>query len=115
MLFYFITHTILGFFGGCTALIHQTNEIEKPFWLSSGLGQFYFSFTALLTGVSFFGAIIVTIYSYGILWGAATLGELILGTFLARLSPFPIRVLAVIISPIPVIIIMGTLFGFWRI
>ncbi len=113
--FYFIIHTILGFFIGSCALLQHATVIDKPLWLSSGIGQFFNSLASLLAVVAFFGAILATMSKYGFGWGLATFGELVLGLFLARLAPVGLKVIGLVISPVAIIIILGALFGFWRI
>ena len=115
MAFYFIIHTILGFFVGSIAFLHQAPVTDKPLWLSSGIGQLIKSIAAILAVVAFFGSIFVTMGKYGFGWSMATFGELVLGAFLARIAPIGLQVVGLAISPVAIVIILGALFGFWRI
>ena len=115
MLFYFISHTAIGFFGGAAYLMMQADVVDKPLWHSSDLGKAFLGITSALGSIGMVGAAIITFGKYGFGWGLATIGEVVLGVILVRLVPIEIKVISSIVAPVILVVILGALFGFWYI
>ena len=114
MLFYFVTHTILGMLVGNSTNIHKharVNIASFPLWILGPWG----TIVVALTAFSAIAAPITTLIQWNVGWALLTVGEIILGAFLVGLVPMHIRLLLNAVSPIIAMIIMGALWGFWYI
>ena len=114
MLFYFITHTILGMLAANSTLIqkHAKNDVASyPLWVNGPWGPV----VVAITGFSALSAPITTLIQWNIGWALLTVGEIILGAFIVGLMPLQLRLILNLISPIIAIVITGALWGFWYI
>ena len=114
MLFYFIVHFIIGFnAGNCTNIqLKAKQQIGAfPLWVHGG----YASIGAALCGFAAFAAPVTTLFQWGFGWTLVTIGEVILGAFVAGMFPMPIRIFLAAIGPIVTVVIMGASCGFWYI
>ena len=114
MLFYFITHTILGMLVGNSTNIQKharSNFTSFPLWILGPWG----TIVVVITVFSAIAAPVTTLIQWNIGWALLTVGEIILGAFVVGLIPMHIRLLLNAVSPIIAIIIMGALWGFWYI
>ena len=114
MLFYFITHTILGMLAANSTLIqkHAKNDVASyPLWVNGPWGPVVVAITAF----SALSAPITTLFQWNIGWALLTVGEIILGAFIVGLMPLQLRLILNLISPIVAIVITGALWGFWYI
>ena len=114
MLYYFIMHTLLGVFAGNAANIYKNSKLNVgayPLYVHGPYGQLVLAIASL----SIIAAPVTTFINWGILWTLATIGELFLGAFLVGLVPMQIRFFMNAISPIVIVVIMGSLWGFWYI
>jgi hypothetical protein len=114
MLFYFITHTILGILVGNSTNIqkHAKNDVVSyPLWVNGPWGII----VVAITGFCALAAPITTIIQWNIGWALLTVGEIILGAFIVGFIPMHFRLILNAISPIIAVIIMGALWGFWYI
>jgi len=115
MLFYFISHTAIGFFGGAAYLMMQADVVDKPMWQSSDFGKAFLGLTSALASIGMVGAAIITFGKYGFGWGLATIGEVFLGVILVRLVTNEFKAICSIVAPVILVVILGALFGFWYI
>ena len=114
MLFYFITHTILGMLVGNSTNIQKharLNIASFPLWILGPWG----TIVVVITAFSAIAAPVTTLIQWNIGWALLTVGEIILGAFVVGLIPMHIRLILNAVSPIIAIIIMGALWGFWYI
>ena len=114
MLFYFITHTILGILAANSILIqkHAKNDVSSyPYWVNGPWGPVVVAITCF----SALAAPITTLIQWNIGLALLTIGEIILGAFIVSFIPLHLRLILNVISPIIAIVIMGAFWGFWYI
>lgn len=83
-----------------------------PLWLS---GKSWPAFTNALSVLITILAIPTSLFQWGIGWALITFVETLLGAFLVAFIPLPIRIILVAIGPFISVIIIGAIWGFWRI
>ena len=114
MLFYFITHTILGMLVGNSTNIQKHAKINAanfPLWVHGPWGTIVVAITAFCA----LSAPINTLIQWNIGWALLTVGEVILGAFIVGFIPMHLRLILNAVSPLIAIIITGALWGFWYI
>ena len=114
MLYYFLTHTILGVLVGNSTNIQKHAKINAGFYPLWVQGPFGFVVVAI-TAFCALSAPINTLIQWNIGWALLTVGEIILGAFIVGLVPMSLRLILNAISPIIAIVITGSLWGFWYI
>ncbi|MDC0531025.1 hypothetical protein OAO48_02515 [Alphaproteobacteria bacterium] len=113
MSFYFIVHTLLGILAGNAAYIQKnapSNAASFPLWINSPGGKIYLSITVFAA----IAAIITTLVQWNIGWTIATILEIIFGAFIVGLFPIRIKFLIALAGPVVAAVILGALWGFWR-
>ena len=112
--FYFAVHLLLGALAGNSGSIISkigTYPSQYPRWMWSP----WATYGTALSGFCALAAIPTTFVEWGFLWTLATIGELALGAALVVIFPLSIRFLLVAVGPIISVVIIGALWGFWRI
>jgi hypothetical protein len=112
--FYFFVHLILGALAGSSgSIVSKLSESpsQYPKWMWSP----WAIYGTTLSGICAIAAIPTTFVEWGFLWTLATIGELVLGAALVVVLPLSIRFLLVAVGPVISVVIIGALWGFWRI
>ena len=114
MVFYFIVHTLLGFCAGNCANIQMKSRqgfAGFPLWVYGPWG----TIGAAVCVFTAFAAPVTTLFQWGIGWAVVTVGEVIVGAFVAGMLPMSLRLLLAVISPVVSVVIIGALWGLWYI
>lgn len=116
MEFYVIVHIAIGFLAGSGAVLisdwNKANfdqQMDMPYWVVNGLG---YKIGLLCLGSAFL-ALITSLVNFGLYYALLTLGEMLVGVFITRLVPIKARYIALILSPLILLYLLGALWGFW--
>lgn len=118
MAFYFTCYVLLGLCFGVAGTIHQSRQDYRiynlsVFWAKPSTLPDSILILAIMVAPAL--AIITSLIQGGI-WALATIAELYLGAFMARmLLPTTLINLIGLVIPVIVVIIFGALWGFWHI
>jgi hypothetical protein len=115
MTFYIVVHIIIGYIIGSASTIYSDLHSGKydpgtfPGWVLGDLLNLFVKLS-LIAG---FLAVVTTFINFEFQYALMTLGELLVGVFVTRLTPKTFRYIAVVTSPFTFIVIFGALWGFW--
>jgi len=108
MAFYFVVHFLIGLMAGNAAwVLNRISPLERPYWVGSLFG----AFIGIVTLAAIPVALVTTFINFSFMWSLATAGEILLGLFLAGLIPGMLKFLLMLLSPIALIVIFGSLWG----
>jgi len=114
MLFYILMFTIMG---GLAANAYHTNKYVKvspggyPLWVVQNNG--YSKSAYILSGLAVLVAPFYTIINWGFLWVFATILELAIGAFIVGFFSLGTRNFFYSMTPIFMVLMLGSMFGFW--
>jgi hypothetical protein len=115
MTFYIVVHIIIGYIIGSVSTIYSdlhSGRVDPgsfPEWTYGPLLNLFVKIS-LMAGIL---AVVTTFINFDFQYALMTLGELLVGVFITRLTPIKFRYFAVVTSPISLLIIFGALWGFW--
>ena len=112
--FYVIVHILLGVLAGASAnsvMKARSSPPHYPMWLQ---GAWVPNWAMITCGLALI-AIVTSLFQWGIVYSLLTIGELIFGALLAGFMPRSMQVLATAVGPIITILMMGAVWGWWRI
>jgi hypothetical protein len=113
--FYIIVHIIIGYIFGCGMTITSDKArgvIELgagPFWVLTGKHIIL----AKIASIAVIAAIVTTFINFDFEYALLTLGEILIGIFVTRMTPLGMRYFVLFISPVVLALIFGALWGFW--
>ncbi len=114
MLFYFVTHTLLGMVAGAAAHSYtnsRQNVGAYPLWIQNEWAYLWVSVPSIGSVL----AIITTLFQWGLLYTLFTIAELVLGAILVGFVSREVRVFLALVGPFVTILFLGAYWGFWYI
>lgn len=116
MEFYVVVHIVIGFLAGTgSVLISDWNKADfdqrmnMPYWVVNGLG-YKIGLLCLLGALL---ALLTSLVNFGFYYALLTFGEMLVGVFITRLIPVKARYIALLLSPLILIYLLGALWGLW--
>ena len=109
--FYITVHIILGVLAGASGTLvkrAQVSPASVPAWVSRSP---YAGLCSSIASLSAIAAVITTFVQFGLVWGLATVGELVVGAVIVGMMPISLRAIAMMLAPPVCVVIMGALCG----